>query len=211
LTRGSRTDTHDANTRRCIATGEVRDTGGMIRFVPGPDGDVVPDLAGKLPGRGLWVTADRDALALAVKKKLFSRAAKMQLKVDDGLVDLVEALMLRRVQDTLSLARKASQAITGYEKVRGWMDTERARVLIQACDGSERGKTKLRPPGGPETFIGHMTASELGMAFGRDRVIHAALGAGRLGKRVVEEAARLQGIRKDIGGNGSAGKELTDA
>lgn len=187
----------------------------MIRFVPGPDGSVVPDLAGKLPGRGIWVQANRTALELAVKKKLFSRAAKQQLTIPEGFVEIVEAGLLRRVQDSLALARKASQAITGYEKVRGWLELERARVLLQAEDGSTRGKTKLKAPpqkpGGPDTFIGHLSAQELGLAFGRDRVIHAALSAGGLSKRVVEEAARLQGIRKDIGGNGSAGKEQTDA
>lgn len=215
MTRGGKSNSDDALTRRCIATGAVQPTDRMIRFVPGPEGDVVPDLACKLPGRGIWVTSDRAALTLAVKKKLFSRSAKMQLKVADDLVDQVEALLLRRTQDTLALARKASQAITGYEKVRGWLELERARVLIQAKDGSTRGKTKLRAPvqkpGGPDTFIGHLTAEELGMAFGRDRVIHAALGAGGLGKRVVMEASRLQGIRKDNDGNGSVGKEKADA
>jgi hypothetical protein len=163
----------------------------------------------------MWVSANRSALDLAVKKKLFSRSAKMQLTVPDDMVAKIEAGLLRRVQDTLALARKASQAITGYEKVRGWLELERARVLLQAADGSTRGKTKLKAPiqkpGGPDTFIGHLSAEELGLAFGRDRVIHAALSAGGLGKRVVEEAARLQSIRKDIGGNGSAGKEQTDA
>lgn len=213
--RGGKAKSRDVPERRCIATGEVRPTSRMIRFVAGPDGSVVPDLAGKLPGRGLWVSSDRSAVALAVKKKLFSRAAKTQLTIPDGLVDNIETALLRRVQDSLALARKASQAITGYEKVRGWLELERARVLLQASDGSERGKTKLKAPiqkpGGPDTFIGHLTAEELGLAFGRDRVIHAALSAGGLSKRVVEEAARLQSIRKDIGGNGSAGKEQTDA
>lgn len=211
MTRGGKTKDNDAPERKCIATGDVLPVAQLIRFVPGPDGQVVPDLLRKLPGRGIWVTAKRDALELAVKKKLFSRAAKMQLTVPDGLVDLIEAGQLRRFQDTLALARKAGQAICGYEKVRGWLDTGEARVLFQASDGSERGKTKLRAPGGPETFIGHFTADELGLAFGRERVIHGALAGGGLSKRVVEEAARHHGIRKDIGGETPSGKDLTDA
>jgi len=81
-----------------------------------------------------------------------------------------------------------------------------AEVLLQASDGSERGKTKLRPPGGSETLIGALSASELGLAFGREHVIHAALAAGGLTTRVVEEAARLAGVRGQFGEK-DAGKD----
>jgi predicted RNA-binding protein YlxR (DUF448 family) len=167
----------------------------MIRFVLGPDGEAVPDLAEKLPGRGMWVTAERDALERAVARKLFSRSAKQPVAVPDGLVDAVEAALSRRVTDLLSLARKAGQAVSGYEKVKGMVDDGRARVLLQASDGSERGKTKINLPPEEGPTIGCLSAGELGLSFGRDRVIHAALGGGGLTARIVEDASRLAGLR----------------
>ncbi|SDI80413.1 hypothetical protein SAMN04488026_100782 [Aliiruegeria lutimaris] len=174
----------------------------MIRFVVGPDGGIVPDLAGKLPGRGIWVTATRDALALAVKKKAFARGAKRQVAVPEGLVDAIEAGLTRRVTDTLSLARKAGLAMAGYEKVRGLIQTGEAVVLLQASDGSERGKSKLRLPPEEGAYFDCLTAHEMGLSFGRDHVIHAALCAGGLTTRVVEEATRLSGLRGNIGADG---------
>jgi uncharacterized protein len=97
--------------------------------------------------------------------------------------------------DLISLCRKANSAVMGYEKVKDWLQSGKARVLVQASDGSERGKTKLRAPEGEGHFIGLLTAGEMGLAFGRERAIHAALGAGGLTTRVVEEAARLSGLR----------------
>ena len=175
----------------------------MIRFVVGPDGAIVPDLAGKLPGRGIWVTADRDALALAVKKKAFARGRETAgLWCPTGLVEAIEAGLARRVTDTLSLARKAGLAIAGYEKVRGWIQTGEAVALLQASDGSERGKSKLRLSPEEGAYFDCLTAHEMGLSFGRDHVIHAALCAGGLTTRVVEEATRLSGLRGNIGATG---------
>ena len=113
---------------------------------------------------------------------------------------MVETLMLRRVVDLISLARKAGEAVTGYEKVKEWLVKGQAVALIQASDGSERGKSKLRPPEGKNRYIGCLTAQEMGLAFGREHAIHGALAAGGLSQRVVEEAARLAGIREQGGG-----------
>lgn len=185
--------------RRCIVTGESQPRGGLIRFVIGPDGGVVPDLAGKLPGRGIWISADRGALEQACKRKLFARAARKPVQVPDGLPDLVHDLLTRRVIDLISLGRKSGQAVAGYEKVRDWLTRGDARVLIQAHDGSARGKTKLRPPSGRDSHITCLSAQEMGVAFGREHVIHAALAAGGLTSRVVEEAAKLARLREQIG------------
>ena len=185
--------------RRCIATGEVQPKSGLIRFVVGPDGTIVPDLLEKLPGRGIWVAADRAALEKAVAKNLFARAARQPVTVPDGLVDHVEAALADRVVHLISLARKAGQAVAGYEKVKDWLGKEEARVLIQASDGSERGKSKLSTPYGGR-FIGCLTGSELGLAFGRENVIHSALAGGGLTSRVVEEAAKLSGMRTTLDG-----------
>ncbi len=210
MTRGGRKTDQDTPHRRCIASGEVLPVARLIRFVVAPDGTITPDVAGKLPGRGIWVRAERAALERAIQKKGFARAARQQVTVPDGLADLVHELLTRRVLDMLSMGRKGGQAVCGYEKVRDLALREEMAVLIQAFDGSERGKTKLKPPAGAENLIAHLSARELGFAFGRDRVIHAALRAGGLTTRVVEEAARLAGLREQIGAK-VAGEEKTNA
>jgi predicted RNA-binding protein YlxR (DUF448 family) len=205
MSRGGHKKTKDEGERRCIVTREAEPRNGLIRFVVSPDNQVVPDLANKLPGRGIWVSADRASLDEAVKKKLFAKAARADVTVAEGLVDLIEQGLTARVIDLISLARKAGGAVCGYEKVKGWLIEERASILIQASDGSERGKSKLSTPEGGRWF-GHLTGAELGLAFGRETVIHGALARGGLSKKVVEDAARLKGLREISGGERSAGK-----
>ncbi|MDF1668034.1 MAG: RNA-binding protein [Roseovarius sp.] len=195
---GQSKDRTNGPERKCIATGEVHPTYGMIRFVVGPDAQIVPDLAGKLPGRGIWVSATHEALSKAATKGLFARAAKQPVTVSEDLVTQLEAQMSKRVIDLISLARKGGNAVAGYEKVKNWLQMEEATVLIQASDGSERGKSKLSTPYGGD-FIGWLTADELGRAFGKQTTIHAALRAGGLAQRVVEDAARLRGLRVSDG------------
>lgn len=198
MTRGGAAKDRDEPERRCIATGDSQPKGGLIRFVLGPESVIVPDIAGKLPGRGLYVAADRAALDLAVKKKLFARAARQPVTVPDGLADLVEALILRRVLDLLSLANKAGEAVAGFEKARDFLASGRGLVMVQAVDGSPRGKTKLRRPDNA-AYVGCLTGAEIGLAFGREHVIHAAVAAGGLARRVVEEAAKLARLRERDG------------
>jgi predicted RNA-binding protein YlxR (DUF448 family) len=204
MTRGRSARDRDEPERRCIVTGETGPKNGLVRFVVGPGDVVVPDVLGKLPGRGMWVTARRAVLEKAGRGQ-FARSARQPVTVPDDLLAQVEAGLLRRVLDTLSLARKAGIAVAGFEKVKDWLDKGEAKVLLQAADGSGRGKDKLWTPTGGR-FFGCLTASELGLAFGRERVIHAALAAGGLTTRLVEDAARLSGVREDGGGT-ATGKD----
>lgn len=200
MSRGGRhKDRQPEPERKCIASGEVRPVSEMIRFVAGPDAELVPDILGKLPGRGIWVTADPAMLTKAATKGLFSRAAKQPLKVPEDLVKQIESQLARRVVDLISLGRKSGDAVSGYEKVKDWLRKEEAQVLIQAEDGSTRGKTKLSTPH-YGSYIGWLTADELGLAFGRQTVIHAALRTGGLTQRVVDEARRLKGMRARTAG-----------
>ncbi|MDP0927103.1 RNA-binding protein [Paracoccus onubensis] len=206
MSRGGRDKSREQPERRCIVTGEVQPKPGLIRFVVGPDNIIVPDLAEKLPGRGIWVAADPAALEKAATKGLFSRAARAQVKAPEDLAGLVETALARRVVELISLARKSGKAVAGFEKVKGWLAEGKAKVLLQASDGSERGKGKLWTPTGGRWF-GCLTASELGLSFGRDHVIHGALAAGGLTDKVILEAGRLTGLRGHDGGNTAAGKE----
>lgn len=184
----------DKTLRKCLVTQASAPKSELIRFVTGPSGEVVPDIMAKLPGRGYYVTADRTVLEQAVAKKAFSRGAKMQVTVQDGMVDLIERQVAQRVVDFIAMARKSGRAVAGFEKVKSWLSDGRAKVLLQASDGSERGKGKLWTPEGGRWF-GCLTAQELGLAFGRGHVIHGALSAGGLSKRVIVEASRLRGLR----------------
>ncbi|MFV2001457.1 MAG: RNA-binding protein [Paracoccaceae bacterium] len=207
MTRGGRHKDRDEAERRCIATGEVQPKNGMIRFVVAPDGTLVPDVLEKLPGRGIWVSCERSALEKALKKGLFSRAGKASLRISPDLPDEVEHQLARRLVGLISLARKSGRAVAGFEKVKSWLASGEAKVLLQAFDGSQRGKNKLRTPEGGR-FLGMLSAAELGFAFGRESVIHGALAAGGLTTRVVEEATRLSGLRVIHSGN-AAEKDKT--
>jgi predicted RNA-binding protein YlxR (DUF448 family) len=200
MTRGGVDKMREDPERRCVVTGEVQPKAGLVRFVLSPEGIIFPDLANKLPGRGIWVTASRELIAKAAAKGLFARGAKAPAKAPDDLADLVEAGLAKRVVELISLERKAGYAVCGFEKVKDWLADGKAKVLLQASDGSDRGKGKLWTPEGGRWF-GCLTANELGMAFGRDSVVHAALAAGGLTKRVVEEAAKLNGLRQADGGH----------
>jgi predicted RNA-binding protein YlxR (DUF448 family) len=210
LTRGGREKDQDDPERKCIASGESQPKAGLVRFCVGPEGQIVPDILGRLPGRGIYVAADRDLIDKAAKKGLFVRAARQPVKVPDGLSDLVEQLLLHRVVELLSMARKAGDAVMGYEKVKDWLAKGQAATLIQASDGSERGKTKLHAPEGKGGFIGVLTAGEMGLSFGRERAIHAALAAGGLRTRVVLEAARLAGLRSQAAGQDGGSTAMKD-
>src|SRR4051812_1714449 len=189
--------------RRDIVTGEVRDEARLIRFVAGPDGAVVPDLARKLPGRGLWVAAARASVQTAAKKGLFARAAKAKVQAPPGLADLVESLLKRRLLSGLGLARRAGDLTSGFEKVSAAIAAGKAAWLIEASDGAADGRRKLwaqnrkaasRKQSPPTPVFGVFNAEELGLALGAENVIHTAFLAGRAADRWAQDAHRLSGF-----------------
>jgi predicted RNA-binding protein YlxR (DUF448 family) len=182
---------------------------GLVRFVIGPDHVLIPDLLEKLPGRGIWVSPDRDAMAKAIKQNLFARSAKTPLTIPDGLIDQIETGLAHRLTHLISLSRKSGQAVAGFEKVKDWLATQKIGALLQASDGSVRGKAKLWTPQGARYFS-VLTAQELGLAFGRETVIHCALAAGGLSSRVVEVAEKVQKLRR-TNGDIPAGKDERNA
>lgn len=196
----------DEPERRCIVTREIGPKAGLIRFVLGPEDEVVPDLAERLPGRGMWVAAEAGTLRLAAAKGHFARAAKRAVRVPPDLAVRVEALLARRLVEWIALARKAGEAVAGLEKTRAALVSGRAALLIQAADGSARGRATLRPPEGENTLVSCLFGHELGLAFARDNVIHAAVLAGGLCNRVRGEALRLSGVRADGESAGVAGR-----
>jgi predicted RNA-binding protein YlxR (DUF448 family) len=193
--------------RSCIVTRTVRPRDELIRFVLDPEDRVVPDLKGVLPGRGVWVTARADLIAKAVERKLFAKAFRGEAKADAGLVDMVGSLLLRRALDLLGMAKRAGQVMTGFFKVDEMIGEGKAGVLIEARDGSEDGRRKLRnrfqaaladtgfEGDGVERVVSCFTIEQLSLALGRTNVVHAALIKGRLGEEFLAVARRHEAYR----------------
>lgn len=183
--------------RTCIVTGTQGAPERMIRFVVGPDGDVVPDLARRLPGRGLWVTAERAAVERAVAKKMFSRAARAAVTASADLPDRVERLILERVLADLGRARRAGRAVAGFVKVEQMIARQRAGLVVVADEADGDGLGKLSARGLPIARLGDATA--LGGIFGRDQAVYAAVArddaGGEFVQRIAVGAARWRGYR----------------
>ena len=178
--------------RRCIVTRQALEKPAMIRFVIDPDGRVTPDLKERLPGRGLWVTASRDALDQAVTRNAFSKAAKQSVKVDRDLADRVVALAKREVAELLGLARKSGQLVAGFEKVDAALRADKVRVLVAASDGAVDGRGKLaRIAGSGVEICAPLTAAELAQALGREHAVHAAIKAGGIAEKTIIASRRF--------------------
>jgi len=186
--------------RLCIATGQSLPEQRLIRFAAGPDDVLVPDVAAKLPGRGAWVGATRGALTQAMRKGGFARALKAPVKVPDDLIATTESLLARRCLDLLGLARRASAIVFGATQVEQAIRARRLLVLIEASDGAEEGREKMMSLhiglwGAPPPAVGCFGAADLGVALGRERVIHATLLQERLALVWAAEIGRLAGFR----------------
>jgi predicted RNA-binding protein YlxR (DUF448 family) len=196
--------------RRCIATQDVLSERALLRFVADPDGVVVADIEASLPGRGLWVKADRNAVAAAVARNLFSKAAKAPLRAPADLVGRVEALLVRRMQADIGLARRAGLIALGFDNVMRALDHRvPPAVLIEAAEGAAEGRRKIfaatMAKGLKIETIDALSSAELSLALGRENVIHAALKPGRLAERLIFDAGRLGGFRPASSARTSAG------
>jgi len=179
----------------------------MVRFVLSPDGVVNPDVAGKLPGRGVWVSSDRKSLEKTIALKSFGRGFKTKVKVEDGLVTLTERLLARRVLGLITMARKASVIALGFDQVQSMAREAAIAFRIEARDGSKDGRSKIRTLAKamnreqdlPDPIvIGCFTAEEIGKALARDSIVHAAVKPSKLARSLALEVKRLSGFRDII-------------
>jgi len=168
-----------------------------LRFVVGPGGELVPDVAGDLPGRGLWLTPCRKIFERAAAKRLFSRAARRPISVPAELAGRIESVLAQRCCDGIGLARRAGLAVAGFEKVRASVRAGKIALLFEALDGAQGGRGKIRALAPDLPLAAVLTAAEMGAVFGRDNVVHVGLGAGRLCRRLVSDAEKLAGFRSD--------------
>jgi hypothetical protein len=187
----------------------------MIRFVIGPDRQLVPDLAARLPGRGIWLSASADVLepasvddsnprkekqadGLADRRlaRAFSRAARGPVSVPPDLSSLLQAALVRRVTELIGLARRAGQAVAGFEKGREFLRTTPSRLVLQASDGSVAERARFLNGADPDVKVfDPLPGSALGRVFGRDYVVHVAVAPGKLAESLAVEAGRLAGLK----------------
>jgi predicted RNA-binding protein YlxR (DUF448 family) len=192
--------------RRCIVTRESGPKEAMLRFVLSPGREVVADLAGKLPGRGMWLSAKADVIERAVKRGAFAKVARGTVSLPPDLRMVVEDGLRRRLRDLVGFARRGGQAICGREAVRDWLQTGKAGLLVEASDGSPNERARL-VGGRGLPVVSPLTADELGIVFGRDHAVHVAIAPGRMAEAIATDSARLAGVAVSGGAmtNGTGG------
>jgi len=195
-TRGGTAAPDDGSSlRRCIVSREPQTKDGLIRFVVAPDGVLTPDLAEVLPGRGLWVTASREAIETACAKKLFGRAARRAVKVPDDLLERLEHMLAERCIALLGLLNRAGELSAGMMRVREWLRADKAAILMTAAESDGRDAAELRRLARGVQTVDVLKGVELGRAVGRDLIVHMAAAPGRLAQSLIRETGRLAGLR----------------
>jgi uncharacterized protein len=187
-------------TRMCALSRDVQSISELIRFVVGPDGAAIPDVKNKLPGRGLWLTATREALAEAVKRKVFARAFKREVRVPPDLAAQAERLLERAVLDALAMAGKAGTVAAGFAKTQAALEHEEVIAVLHAAGAAADGVRKLqanahRRRSGAPAEIGFLTTAQLDLALNRPNVVHAALLAGPASETFLARCRRLERFR----------------
>lgn len=185
--------------RTCVVTRAVRPPEDLIRFIAAPDGEIVPDLARKLPGRGIWVICHRPAIENALKSKAFARGARARVEVSTDLADRVDALLIKRATQLLSICNKAGLVACGSGKVNSWLEAGANGALVQAADASPDGLAKVaRKYRAIRTAIEKrpievslLTIEELSLAMGRANVVHAALNEGTAATNFLAAVGRV--------------------
>ena len=212
-------DGADRPHRLCAVTRLERDPADLIRFVAGPDGVIVADLARRLPGRGVWVTARKAVIAEAIKKKCFAKSLKRQVHAAEDLPDRIEDLLLARVLNALSMAKKAGLVTSGFAQVDALIESGKVVALLHGSDGATGGRDKLdrkytaiaQSRGHRPVIIGRLTISQISLAIGRANVVHAAITHGGLSLRLLDEAERLTRFAaSDIASQTASTPDITD-
>ena len=184
--------------RRCLASGDSKQQADMIRFVISPDNIITPDVKGDLPGRGLWVSANRDALETVIAKRLFNRGAKKQVTVPDNLLDSIVAIYEKRCLSNLSLANRAGQVIMGRDNVKtALQNNQNVACLIQGHNASTKELDKLAviATATDTPVMRPFTAEQMGGAFGKEYAVHAVLTNGGLAELFINDSKKLCKIR----------------
>jgi uncharacterized protein len=204
--------------RTCALSRELRPVTELIRYVVDPQGEVVPDVKRKLPGRGIWITGSRAAIEDAVKRNVFARGFKRDVRVTRDLAAASEKLLERAALDALAIAAKAGQVVGGFAKVEAATGRDNVLALIHAADAASDGKRKLdaalHRSRGEKTreiaIVDLFTGAQLDLALNRPNVVHAALLAGPGSETFLARVARLARFRTGISTNEVSAMAPTD-
>jgi predicted RNA-binding protein YlxR (DUF448 family) len=202
LDRGATSVAH-GTMRTCALSRELKPVAELIRFVVGPAGETVPDIKRKLPGRGIWITSTKQAIEQAIKRNVFSRGFKRDVKVARDLTAQTERLLESAALDALAMAGKAGVVVGGFSKVEAAIGRDNLRALIHASDCAPDGKRKLDTAlhrsedekAREFPVIGAFSGTQLDLALNRSNVVHAALLAGPGAETFLARVLRLERFR----------------
>lgn len=184
---------HTVSLRRCLLSRRHDHPENMLRFVVAPGGDIVPDLAARLPGRGMWLCADREVLGNPQLSRVFARGARRQVKLPEHLPNLVTEGLAKRLQDGISLGRRAGEAVCGFQKCRERIASGQVGVVICAADASRDELSRLMS-GHRDVPVIQLESRVLASVFGRDHAVYAVMAPGALARRLITEYKRLTGV-----------------
>jgi len=187
-----------ANIRRCLVTGKEKNKEKLIRFVLDPSNVVTPDLLNRLPGRGLWVSADRSILDQAIKKNLFSKSAKSKAVIPDNFIDKVEVLLKRRCLELLGLARSAGATVTGLPQIENGLKSGKIDIVLMASDAKKDCRKKLSRVAIVETGL---TRIELGASLGKEHLVTVGMRSYNITEKLLTEFVRWHGVVAQIMNN----------
>jgi uncharacterized protein len=214
--------------RRCVLTGEVAPAERLVRLALGPDGQVLPDVLAKAPGRGAWIAVDRTALEAAVAKGKLRGALARAFKTSDlaipaDLGEMVAAALQRATLDRLGLEARGGYLLTGNERIETAARGGGVALLLHASDAAPDGRRKLaqawrvgsdQEGSGIEGRIVPVDRGALSVALGRENAVHMALVDVRAAARVLVLLNRWQffvGWARDAATSGSSGDQSADA
>lgn len=180
--------------RRCVVTRAKRPQAELLRFVVDPNGVVAPDVACRLPGRGVWVTPDLAILTKAAKAGRFQSGFRADVQVPADLIDATRALLDRRIAELLGLARGAGHVAAGWEQAREYARRRAIGLVVVASDAAAPSRRRLEGLAHGAPVLDLFDAASIGRALGRERVVNALVQQGRFADMLAREAARRRGL-----------------
>ena len=193
--------------RRSVVSGASFPKAELLRCVISPQNQLVFDAPQKLPGRGYYIESARELIETAIKKRLFSRAARREIRISPEFLAMIEDNLLQRSLSLIGMARRSGKAVMGYDKVIERLHRGEVGLLIQARDAASGGRDKIKAAGRGITEVSILTTVELAQIFGRDRVVHVAISSGLLAERLEIALNHLQQLRR--GKDGCVDENLT--
>ena len=185
-------------TRKCLVTGVSIKKRDLMRFVINPENTLIADIDQKLPGRGYWIKAERQIILKAINKKILFKAIKDDICINHNVLDQIESQIKKKIINYISLSRKAGMAIFGFDKIKASLSNNNIGLLIQALDGSDREKKRMRNQSIPKIIDNCLTKLDLGKAFGRENVIHCAVLRSSFIENISFNANRLNNLKNPV-------------